>query len=167
MVRDGTTASEVFSFAGKCAREGHAFYRAVAKHLSDPDVKALFLELASDELEHVREIERMAEHPKKHLAGDEGSLVARYVERIVDAEVVRPASAARRMTGTISGLVEALDLGIKAEERGVELYTRALREAPSKTAAEAFRLLLEMEKRHLMLLSELRKRLTTEPPEEG
>ena len=167
MVRGDTTASKVFSFVGTCAREGHAFYRAVAKHLSDPDVKALFLQLATDELEHMHTIEKMADRPDEHLASDESSLVARYVERIVDNEIVRPASAARRMTGTIGGLVEALDLGIKAEERGVELYTRALREAPSKTAAEAFRFLLEMEKRHLMLLSELRKRLTTEPPKEG
>jgi rubrerythrin len=167
MVRGGTTASQVFSFAGQCAREGHAFYRAVAKHLSDPDVKALFLELASDELEHVREIERMAEHPEEHLAGDEGSLVAQYIQSLVDAAVGRPASEAGRMTRTTGGLVEAVDLGMRAEERAVALYTRARDEARTGATAEVFRRLVEMEKRHLMLLAELRRRLTTEPPEEG
>lgn len=167
MVSGGTIASEVFSFAGKCAREGHAFYRAVAKHLSDPDVKALFLELASDELEHVREIERMAEHPEEHFAGNEGSLMGQYIQSLVDVEVVRPASEAGRMTRTNGGLVEAVSLGMSAEEHAVALYTRAQDEARTGAAAEVFRRLVEMEKRHLTLLAELRKRLTTEPPEEG
>jgi rubrerythrin len=156
----------VFSFAGTCAREGHAFYRAVAKHLSDPEVKALFLQLADDELEHVREIERMTEQPEEHLAGGDGSLVGQYIQGLVDAEVLRPASEAGEMTRTTGGLIEAIGLGMRAETQAVELYTKAQAEARTEAAAEGFRRLIEMETRHLALLAELRKRLTTEPPAE-
>jgi rubrerythrin len=166
-VTGGSKLYGLFETARAMAQEGHAFYRAVAKHLRDPDVKALFLELAADELEHVREIEHLAERPEEHLAGGEGSRVAQYIQSLVDAEVARPASKAGGMAGTTGGLVEAIGLGMRAEESAVELYTRAQGEARTDAAADAFRRLVEMETRHLMLLAELRKRLTTRPPSEG
>jgi rubrerythrin len=166
-VTGGSKLSGLFPLARMKAQEGHEFYRAVAKHLKDPDVKALFLELASDELEHLHEVERLEKRAGEHLPNEDGSLLAQYIQSIVDSQVVRPVHEAGRMAGTISGLVEAIGLGIKAEERAVELYTRARHEAGSPEAAEGFRRLLEMEKRHLKLLAELRERLTTEPPAEG
>ena len=157
-------AGVLAAVAGRNAQEGLAFYRAVAKHVSDPDVRALFLELAADEQRHMHDLEQMEARGQTNLPSRDGSLLANYIQGIVDTEVLRPVSELGPVTGTIHGLVQAIGYGIRAETRAIELYSRARDEAGSTAAAEGFRRLLDMEQRHLALLTELRDRLTTEPP---
>ena len=149
------------------AQQGLAFYRAVARHVSDPDVKALFLELASDEDRHVHDLEQMEARGEADLPDEEDSLLAHYIQSIVDTEVFPPIAELGTITRTIHGLVEAIGFGMQAETRAIELYTRARDETRNDAAAEGFRRLLEMEQRHLTLLTEIRKRFTTEPPPDG
>jgi len=160
----GTSPRELLAAAEQMAGEGLEFYKAVANHVSDPDVKALFLKLAEDEAKHMGTLNRMKQHPADCLPGGEDSLVAKYIQKIVDSEVVRPVSKVGEMTRTVDGLVEAIALGMKAEKRAVVFYTKARDEATSEVAAAAFSTLIELERRHLELLRELKKRLTTDPP---
>jgi rubrerythrin len=158
------SAHEVLTAARQWAQEGLEFYRAVAKHVTDRDVRELFLRLASEEMRLVGDIERMQEHADDYVPARRSSLLAQYIQRLVDTTVVRSVSEAEKIKGAVGGLVKAIALGIKAEQLAVEFYTKARDEAGSEAAADVFGRILEVEKRHLEVLTELRTRLTTNPP---
>ncbi len=166
MPTGGFNPREVFAIAREMEEEGLAFYKAVARQVGDPDAKALFLKLASDELQHVRDIERLEEHGEEYFPTEEDSLVAQYIQGIVDTKVFPPVSEVPEIAGSTRGLTEAIGFGISAEERAIEFYTKAKSEARTEEAVDAFSRLLEQEEEHLALLAELRKRLATEPPSE-
>ena len=109
MAQSGFNPNEIFAIAKEMEQDGLAFYKAVAKAVADPDAKAMFLKLASDEAQHVRDIERLEEHADDYFPSEEDSLVAQYVQGIVDTKVFPPLSEVPKIAGSAEGVVEAID----------------------------------------------------------
>lgn len=149
--------NEVLAIAKEMEQEGLAFYKAVAKAMSDPDVKAMFLKLASDEVQHVRDIERLEEHAGEYFPSQEDWLVAQYVQGIVDTKVFPPLSEIPKITASAKGVVKAIDYGIGAEKRAMDFYAKTAGESENADATATLNRLRAQEERHLTLLTELRR----------
>jgi rubrerythrin len=111
----------------------------------------------------VRDIERLEKRGGDNLPTEEDSLVTQYIQSIVDTKVFPPVSEVPKIAASTSGVVEAVNFGVKAEKRAIEFYSKAGAEAGADEAVEAFARLLEEEKHHLALLTELRSKYTSEP----
>ena len=166
MTPAGFNAAEIFAIAKEMEQEGLAFYKAVAKNVTEPGAKALFLKLASDEVRHVRDIEQLEKHGEDYFPSEQDSLVAQYVQGIVDTKVFPPVSEVPKIAAAADGVVEAANFGIAAEKRAIEFYSNAAREARAAEAVEAFSRLLDQERVHLELLTALRRTLISQPPQE-
>ncbi len=156
MTPGGYNPREIFEIAKEMEEEGLAFYKAVARQVADPDAKALFLKLASDEIQHVRDIERLEESAGEVFPTDEESLVTRYIRGIVDTKVFPPLSEVPTIAASAKGLIKAIDFGIGAEKRAMDFYSRAKRESATPEATETFSRLSAQEEEHLVTLMKLR-----------
>lgn len=65
-VTETTTAKEAFAIAIRAEEQAAEFYKAAVKRTSDPDAKAMFDELAKEELQHKARLEK----EYTHLSGD-------------------------------------------------------------------------------------------------
>jgi rubrerythrin len=157
MAQGDFSPHEIFVIAKEMEQEGLAFYKAVAKAVSDPDVKAMFLKLASDEVQHVRDIERIEGHADQYFPSEDDSLVAQYVEGLVDTKVFPPLSQVPEIAADAEGVVKAIDFGIGAEKRSIDFYAKTAAKAESADAIETLKRLRAEEERHLELLTELRR----------
>ena len=156
MTPGGYNPREIFAIAKEMEEEGLAFYKAVARQVTDPDAKALFLKLASDEVQHVRDIERLEKRGDDDLPTEEESLVTRYIRSIVDTKVFPPLSEVPKIAASAKGLVKAIDFGIGAEKRAMDFYSRAKSESGNAEATETFGRLSTQEEEHLVMLMKLR-----------
>jgi len=157
MAQGDFSPHEIFTIAKEMEEEGLAFYKAVARHVTDPDVKALFLKLASDEVRHVRDIERLEKHGEAYFPTETDSLVAQYVRSIVDTKVFPPLSKVPEIAASARGVAKAIDVGIGAEKRAMDFYARAKGESSSPEAAQTLARIGAEEEQHLKLLTELRR----------
>ncbi|NPV08863.1 MAG: ferritin family protein [Anaerolineae bacterium] len=145
-------------------QEGRRYYLAIAHHVRDEMGRRMFLGLAHDEEEHYRV-----------LAGEYQSLLDGggwiSVEK-AKAASVPPIEQFKVSPGDVPGAAipeerlfpdpsrvipglhagsgdrEALELALKAEERGFALYRDAYERADDPNARAAYRLLMEEENRH-------------------
>jgi rubrerythrin len=157
MPRGEFSAQEVLTIAKEMEEEGLAFYKAVAGHVTDPDAKALFLKLASDEVRHVRDIERLGGRAEAYCPSEHDSLVAQYVQGAVDTKVFPPLSKVPEIAASARGVAKAIDFGIGSEKRAMDFYARAKSESRSAEAGEMFGRLYAEEEEHLRLLTALRR----------
>ena len=154
---------EVFVIAKDMEEAGLTFYKAVAKRSSDPDVKALFLKLASDEVRHVRDIEKLERLMLDRAPSEDDALVAQYIRSLVDTKVFPALSEAQALARSVTGVLDALALGIRAERASIAFYSKTRVLGRSKVAGN----LLEQEREHLRLLSKLWAKHTSEPVPEA
>ncbi len=157
MAQGSFNPREIFAIAKEMEQEGLAFYKAVAKAVTDPDAKATFLKLASDEVQHVRDIERLEEHADDYFPSEEDSLVAQYVQGLVDTKVFPPLSEVPQIAAGAKGVVKAIDFGIGAEKRSMDFYAKTAGESEDAAATETLNRLRAEEEQHLKRLTELRR----------
>lgn len=157
MATGGFSAHELFEIAREMEEEGLAFYKAMARQANDSEAKAMFLKLASDEVEHVRVIDELDKKAEEYFPSEENSLVAQYVRGLVDTEVFPPLSKVPEIAASTSGLLKAIDYGIGAEKRAMDFYSKAKIEANDEEAAAALGRLYAEEEKHLVLLDTLRR----------
>jgi rubrerythrin len=154
---------EVFVIAKEMEEEGLAFYKAVAKQVADPEVKALFLKLASDEIEHVRSIEKLERQTLDHAPDEQDALVEQYIRSLVDTKVFPDPSEAAAVGRSVEGVLDALAFGIRAERASIAFYSKTRVLGRSEVAGN----LIEQEREHLRLLTELWAKHTSDPVPEA
>ena len=145
-------------------QDGRLYYIKVAEHVQDERGRALLEGLARDEVDHYRILaaeyhslrgsgrwlsieEAMAATVPEidHFRGEPGNAEVGSVpaERLFpDPEVVIP--SLKRGAGDR----EAIELALRAEERGYQLYREAHEAAEDDNAKAAYRLLMDEESRH-------------------
>ena len=157
MTTGGFSSHEFFTIARQMEEEGLAFYKAVAKQVGDPDAKATFLKLASDEVQHVRDLARLEERGEEYFPSEEDSLVAQYIRGIVDTKVFPPLAEVPHIAASAKGIAKAIDFGIGAEKRAMDFYAKAKAEAGDAEAVETLGRLHAEEENHLVMLNKLRR----------
>jgi len=150
--------------------DGTRFYTEVAKRVSDRKGRALFESLARDETNHFHIL--VAEYLSLRNGGGwlslEGAEKADVPAMGQFRADVAPAAGeplfadadkvlAQLDTGT--GNLEAIDLGLRAERRGYELYRQARDGATDDLAQAAYQLLMNEESRHFEWLQKSREYL--------
>jgi rubrerythrin len=157
MTTGGFNSREFFVIAREMEEEGLAFYKAVAKQVGDPDAKATFLKLASDEIQHVRDLARLEERGGEFFPSEDDSLVAQYIHSIVDTKVFPPLAEVPRIAASAKGVAKAIDFGIGAEKRAMDFYAKAESEAGDAEAVKTLARLRAEEEKHLVMLNALRR----------
>ncbi|MBN1919227.1 MAG: ferritin family protein [Verrucomicrobia bacterium] len=157
MTVGGHNAHEHLAIAREMEEEGLAFYKAVAKQVADPDAKAMFLKLASDETQHIRDIDQLATQCDTAYIEDPDGLVGQYLRGLVDTSVFPPLSEVPAVAAPATGVGRAIDIGIGAEKRAMEFYLRTKDECGSAEAANVLSRLYAQEEQHLKALNALRR----------
>lgn len=149
-------------------RDGHCFYTQAAERASNERGKAMFLDLASQEVDHLRLL--LAEYK----ALEEGRGWLPYAEAMQADFPLDPANPDlpgeeppepppvftpdRRIS--LEGDIAALEFGLETEEISRELYVRAAQEADNSRAREAYEFLTRQEEGHYRLLQNTHAYLT-------
>lgn len=135
-----TTVREIFETATEFERVAHRFYTELVPNVSK-NLRYLVVELADEELEHVRLFSGLAQNPD--------------VERVMAEEIARPAA-----DGKFSDCVQTPDLGENPDDQAVlqyalmretaamEQYTELAETTPPGVLRDAFLFLANEETKH-------------------
>jgi rubrerythrin len=142
-------------------RQGKAFYEEAAEHIQDPMGKAVFQTLAREEVEHVRLLHAEYEtisNEKEWMELDEARVCEVRTPLKVfpdkrDAALTIPAEATD---------VDALELAMKFEEEGYNMYAKAGEETDDPKGKKVFDFLAKQENSHYAFLQKTYDYLTTE-----
>jgi rubrerythrin len=155
-------AAEVFQIAVDIEENGKAFYEKAQTLIADADVKALFADLAIQEVEHKRRFETLkAQLPQAASAvtvSDPDHELYAYLRMMADQHVFVTSAGVDAQLAEIKSAADALKLAIQFEKDSV-LFFLSMQDATCEDKGrELIQLLVKEEQEHLKRLSlELRK----------
>jgi rubrerythrin len=137
--------------------EGHQFYVKAASGVSWPEGAKTLLDLAKDEMEHIRILR--AEHASL-VAGQEWLSVEKVAPRLASGEA-KPLPVFEKDAAVIAGMVDdradaldVLEVAIKSEYKSHTFYAGQLKIAVSPEARAIFGWLVKEEKGHQATLTD-------------
>jgi rubrerythrin len=150
-------------------RDGYSFYTLAAERASNERGKAMFLDLASQEADHLRLL--LAEY--RALETGQGWIP--YEQAMQEDFALDPANPdlpGEEPPGTVpvftldrkvslEGDIAALEFGLETEELSRDLYARAGAESDNPEAKEAYKFLTGQEEAHYRLLQNTLDYLTS------
>jgi rubrerythrin len=165
---DWNTPLSVLRRGMSLERDGYSFYTIVAERSSDPHGKAMFLDLASQEEDHLRLL--LAEYR----ALEDGRGWLPYEEAMQEDFALDPANPdlpGEEPPGAIPVFtldrkislksdIAALEFGLETEKLTRELYADAAQQADDPRAREAYEFLTRQEEGHYRLLQNTLEYLT-------
>lgn len=140
-------------------KEGLFFYESVGKKIQDPRVQEMFCRLADEEREHIQALQEKSRYLQPAIAGR--SSPKEYLSRFISEELkgkIFPALTASS-TQDIHDDKQALELGIESERRSIEILQGLLEKEKKLDVKAIFSHLLVEEKKHLLMLQDLKKQL--------
>lgn len=154
MVVEDSEIAEVFSQAVMLEADGFEFYTELSGKVADLQVGTIFSYLADEERDHKTTIELMFEERlpgyfKDFLEEYEGGASTLGVFRKFDSEEVEKTS----------DILEAVEIGIAAEEMSINLYRQLESNMTDDELKEVLGKLAKEEEKHLSLLQEQKPRL--------
>jgi len=149
---------EAARIAQDMEKNGLAFYQRAAGKAQSPDVRAVFLELADDEKQHLASFAELEEALRARDPSDvpaEGDdQTGAYIAQLLKTRVFGDAGAVVRLADEAARDVEALAVGMKAERDSIVFYREMIDFVDSKPARDAFTAILNEERRHLTILGQ-------------
>jgi len=158
----GFNAGEVFKVAIQIEENGRKFYEDSQKNIESAEVRALFADLALQEIGHKRKFETLlAQIPPESTTPavwDPENEIDQYVKMMADIHVFVSSTSVKDLVDGIKDGADALKLAIEFEKDSV-LFFLSIREAASgKNDRELINSLVKEEQEHLRRLTlELRK----------
>ena len=149
---------EILRDAMDLEREGAKFYKKAAKTCKNQDVSDLFKMLSEEEMMHFDQLEvlfdEFCENNEWMVEADIASTPKKELD--FDNEVFDEEDLDHDFNE-----IEAINLGIEAENHAIKLYTTALEECnlEHRKGCEIFQWLIDFEKSHLHQLKDLKKKL--------
>ena len=140
-------------------KQGLIFYDKATKTASDPRVRAIFSRLADEEKEHIQSLQNKARFLQPVLAKksfSRASKVENFIKNELEGKVFPDSGCGER---EIKSDLEALDIGIEAEKRSIELLSRLMDDEKKMDVRVIFSHLLAEERKHLLMLEELKQTL--------
>lgn len=146
-------ASDVLDFAIRLEENGEFFYREAAKKTTDGAVKALFSNLAEDEVGHKKIFEALLSKVAVFEApeGYPGEYLA-YLHNYMDGKVIFTRDNALALP-TIGSTLEALDFAIQREMDAI-FYYQELKAFVTPKDHSILDAIVEEERRHFATLSQ-------------
>ncbi|MGA2938649.1 MAG: ferritin family protein [Syntrophobacteraceae bacterium] len=158
----GFNAGEVFKVAIQIEENGRKFYEESQKNIESAEIRALFADLALQEIGHKRKFETLqAQLPPESTAPtvwDPENEIDQYVKMMADNHVFVSSASVKDQVARIRDAADALKLAIEFEKDSV-LFFLGIEEAMSaKKDQELIKSLVKEEQEHLRRLTlELRK----------
>jgi len=140
--------------------EGHGFYAKTAEQVSWPEGQKMLLDLAKDEMEHIR---ILREQHASLLAGHDWLSAEKIAPQLVSGQR-KPLPVFEKREAVIAGMVsdradalEVLDVAIRNEYKSHTFYAQQLEKATNPEARAIFAWLVQEEKGHQATLTEYAK----------
>ena len=157
---DWNTPQGVLRRGMSLERDGYSFYTLAAQRVSSERGKAMFLDLAAQEADHLRLL--LAEY--QALEAGQGWLpYETAMQQDLALDPANPDLPGEEPPGTVpvftldrkvslEGDIAALEFGLETEELSRDLYARAGKESDNPEAKEAYQFLAHQEEAHYRLL---------------
>jgi rubrerythrin len=158
----GFNAGEVFRVAIEIEENGRKFYEESRKNIESAEVRALFADLALQEIEHKRKFETLlAQLPPESTAPtvwDPQNETDRYVKMMADDHVFGSSAGVKDHVERIRDAADALKLAIEFEKYSVLFFLGIEDAVSSAKDRELIKSIVKEEQEHLRRLTlELRK----------
>ena len=152
-------AADVTEMAMELERNGEAFYRAVAEKATSPEVKALFVDLAAQEVIHFKIFQKMfrAVREKPIMTDAEWDMYQDYLESTVQSAFFEGPDKALAAADGVTDEQEALRMAIQFEKETMFFFHDLLETVP-EADKEAVEKIIAEEKRHVRRLAGMVKR---------
>ena len=152
-------ASDVVEVAIRIEENGANFYRYAVQIVGREETKALFRQLAEEEVKHQRTFAEILAVMDQSIPpeGYDGEYAA-YLHSYVDNRLVFKTGALVGELTQIQDEASALDFAIRRELDSL-LYYREIQELLPADRREAIERIILEERKHFMKLSEMKKRL--------
>jgi len=140
-------------------KEGLSFYEKAAKRVLEPSVKNMFLRLAEEEREHIQILQTKLQFVKPALSnkgGKKGSLSS-FIKEELEGKIF---PTYENVVEEFKNDLKALEYGIDSEKRSVEILNNLLANEKKLDVKTIFAHLVVEEKKHLLLLENLKANLT-------
>jgi len=153
-------AGDIVEAAIRIEENGANFYRYAVQIVDREETKALFRQLADEEVKHQIIFTEILAGMDQSIPpeGYDGEYAA-YLHSYVDNRLVFKTDVLAGELGQIKDEVSAIDFAIRRELDSL-LYYREIRELLPADRREAIERIILEEKKHFMKLSEMKKRLT-------
>jgi rubrerythrin len=150
------TAAEALEMAMEIEKNGEVFYTAVAQKSADPEVQALFEDLAAQERGHYRVFQKMlgAVEPALELPATEYDEYQTYVQSALDNALFAGPDKALALAKQAEDRETALRAAM-GFEKDTMLFFYDLREMVGEADQEAVSNVIREEKKHLRRLAGL------------
>ncbi|MCK5256118.1 MAG: ferritin family protein [Deltaproteobacteria bacterium] len=150
---------DVLSSAIKFEEDGRNLYLECVKKTEHPWGKSLFQSLADDELKHIERLKETFETLQVSQKYTEGPLplaAQKQWKNIFEKAKGKIDTAVKASTADI----EALNLGIDFEEKGMKYYQRLSEESRNPLEKRFYQILAQEENRHFLILKDSHELLT-------
>lgn len=158
----GFNAGEVFKVAIQIEENGKEFYEKSVQNIKEAEIKALFLDLALQEIEHKRKFESlMAELPSVSTAPtvwDPDNEMDQYIKMMADDHIFITSADVKNRLDRLKGTIDALKLAIEFEKDSVIFFLGLEDAVTAGKDRELIKSLVKEEQQHLRRLTlELKK----------
>jgi len=147
--------------AMETARKGRAFYGEAAEHVKDPMGKAVFQTLTRDQEEHLRLLQ--AEH--EAISNDQDWMEldeAKVCEPVMPLKLYPDEQDATLIIAADTTDLAALELAMKFEEQGYDMYVTAGGQTDDPKGKKVFEFLASQANSHYAFLQKTHEYLTSE-----
>ena len=138
-------------------KEGLFFYESAGKKLQNPQVLQMFSRLADEEREHIQSLQEKSRYLQPAIAGR--NRPKEHLVRFIDEQLKGKIFPAMNTLQDINSDHQALDLGIESEKKSVDMLQSLLEKEKKLDVKAIFSHLLVEEKKHLLMLKELKTKL--------
>ena len=157
-------AAEVFKIAVGIEENGRKFYEKCQELTSDPELRELFSDLASQEVEHKKKFEALrAALPREAsspVVWDPDNELDQYIKMMADQHVfVAPEGGLDATLAQIKDVKEALKLAMDFEKDSVIFFLTLQDATAGEKGRELISILIKEEQEHLRRLAMQLKRL--------
>ena len=143
-------------------KQGFLYYDKAAKSAVDPRVRNIFKRLADDEKEHIQSLQSKARFLQPALKSKtlhRKNRVESFIKNEILGKVFPTPVEYKNKTCTIETDLEALNIGIDSEKKSIEVLSQLVAGEKKMDVRVIFNHLLIEEKKHLMVLEELKQAL--------
>ncbi len=141
-------------------KQGFVYYDKAAKSAVDPRVRAIFSRLANEEKEHMQSLQNKARFLQPAVTNKSISRKSRaedFINNELEGKVFPVPGYEEGKAGEVVSDLEAINIGIEAEKRSIEVLTRLIADEKKMDVRMIFSHLLAEERTHLAALEELKQ----------
>jgi len=144
-------------------KQGLAFYEKAVKGAVDVRVREMFSRLAGEEKEHIQSLQTKAQFLQPAVVKNSisrKSQVHAFIAEELEGKVFPVYGVGGAEPETAGNDLEALEIGIEAEKRSIEVLEQLIKREKKIDVRAIFSHLVVEEKRHLAALEELKQSLS-------